>query len=83
MRLFIFTLILLCHFSILAQNPTVRLEMSSASYAAQISTTILFFNGARIHSEFFKTLAIDGVAESYYFPNSKPETSNLSDYKLK
>ena len=40
-------------------------------------------NGARIPSGFFKTLVIDGVAESYYFPNSKPETKNLSDYKLK
>jgi len=44
MRLFISTLLLLCHFSTLAQNPAVRLEMSNGGNT--ISTMIIFFNGA-------------------------------------
>ena len=40
MRLFLSTILLLCHFSLIAQDPTVRLEMSQGSDA--ISTLIYF-----------------------------------------
>ena len=39
-----FLIFLVCQFSLSAQNPTVRLEMSEGSN--QISTMVLFFNGA-------------------------------------
>ena len=38
--------------------------------------------GVRIPSGFFKTLTVDGVAETYYFPNQIPTSENLEDYRI-
>lgn len=37
-------------------------------------------NGARIPTGFIKILQSDSISESYYFPNQKPESKELSDY---
>ena len=63
MRLFISTLLLLCHFSILAQtwDPTVRLEMSNG--ITTISTTIIFVDGATTgYDTWFDTQYLDGFS---------------------
>ncbi len=39
--------------------------------------------GVRIPSGFFKTLIVDGKAESYDFPNQIPESENLEFYRIK
>ena len=37
-------------------------------------------DGVRIPTGFFKTLIVDGIAESYYFPNSNPESKDLQHF---
>lgn len=65
-------------------------ERKRALEANEVSVYIkLEFNdsidveGVRIPSGFFKTLLVDGKAESYYFPNQIPEGENLEFYRIK
>ena len=71
----------------------LRLENQERKRALEASEVFVYikieFNdtidvdGVRIPSGFFKTLIVDGKAESYYFPNQIPEGENLEFYRIK
>jgi DNA/RNA endonuclease G (NUC1) len=39
-------------------------------------------DGVRVPTGFLKTLIVDGIEESYYFPNSNPGSKNLEHFLI-
>ena len=70
----------------------LRLENQERKRALEASEVFVYikieFNdtidvdGVRIPSGFFKTLVVDGAAESYYFQNHAPTSKNLEDFRV-